>query len=339
MVNFRDPRVVDEAFVAFVKFNHVVDGLYLWEFLTTLDYEWSVIRGQRPYRWTIWIYSVSRIAALLTVILNLLGLDLNREINCQAWITFVWIFAFIGISGGSLLIVLRVFAIWSRNKAIMVFVTSVWGANVAFLIQGVARIRAAWVPVRGTCAMLNIQSTKSTFIVLFATDTILLLTMLVGLLHMRHSDGSTFYLPRLLWKQGVMWILLATIADLLPMIFISLDLNDVFSVMFLMPCLIAMTIGPTRMYRSLTNVNVVNSQHSGQGMNTFKSKPIRSMLEPKRNVLVMPTSRLEVSVQSATEEYPGSQDSSYLTSVNTEPSKCGTSQRHLCSDLEDVEKQ
>jgi hypothetical protein len=26
-----------------------------WEFVTTLDYEWSVIRGHRPYRWTIWV--------------------------------------------------------------------------------------------------------------------------------------------------------------------------------------------------------------------------------------------------------------------------------------------
>ena len=26
-----------------------------WEFLTTLDYEWSVIRKHRAYRWTIWV--------------------------------------------------------------------------------------------------------------------------------------------------------------------------------------------------------------------------------------------------------------------------------------------
>src|SRR5712675_35156 len=26
-----------------------------WEFFTTLDYEWSVIQGSRPYRWTIWV--------------------------------------------------------------------------------------------------------------------------------------------------------------------------------------------------------------------------------------------------------------------------------------------
>ena len=26
-----------------------------WEYFTTLEYEWSVIRGRRPYRWTIWV--------------------------------------------------------------------------------------------------------------------------------------------------------------------------------------------------------------------------------------------------------------------------------------------
>ncbi len=26
-----------------------------WEFVTTLDYEWMVIRRHRPYRWTIWV--------------------------------------------------------------------------------------------------------------------------------------------------------------------------------------------------------------------------------------------------------------------------------------------
>src|SRR6266566_7530518 len=28
-----------------------------WEFVTTLDYEWSVIRRHRPYRWSIWVRS------------------------------------------------------------------------------------------------------------------------------------------------------------------------------------------------------------------------------------------------------------------------------------------
>lgn len=31
-----------------------------WEFFTTLDYEWRVIRGRSPYRWTIWVRNDQR---------------------------------------------------------------------------------------------------------------------------------------------------------------------------------------------------------------------------------------------------------------------------------------
>jgi hypothetical protein len=64
---------------AVVKLWHTVDGLFMcvcrvrkvsghhvthlcilsWEFITTLDYEWSVIQGRRPYRWTIWVSIVN----------------------------------------------------------------------------------------------------------------------------------------------------------------------------------------------------------------------------------------------------------------------------------------
>jgi hypothetical protein len=38
-----------------------------WEFFTTLDYEWDVIRGHRPYRWTIWV------CTLLSGFINVTG--------------------------------------------------------------------------------------------------------------------------------------------------------------------------------------------------------------------------------------------------------------------------
>jgi hypothetical protein len=36
--------------------------MYRWEFVTTLDYEWKVIRGRIPYRRTIWVRSGQRFA-------------------------------------------------------------------------------------------------------------------------------------------------------------------------------------------------------------------------------------------------------------------------------------
>jgi hypothetical protein len=29
--------------------------IFSWDYVTTLDYEWSVIQRRRPYRWTIWV--------------------------------------------------------------------------------------------------------------------------------------------------------------------------------------------------------------------------------------------------------------------------------------------
>jgi hypothetical protein len=55
MVDFQNPTVLEEDFLAVVKFWHVVDGIFIWEFFVTLEYELSIIRGHRPYRWTIWV--------------------------------------------------------------------------------------------------------------------------------------------------------------------------------------------------------------------------------------------------------------------------------------------
>ena len=82
--------------------------MFSWEFFTTLDYDWKVIRGNLPHRWTIWvridrdltlvssatqepgadlfiqqIYFSARVACLVGVILTIVGLDCTARINCQ----------------------------------------------------------------------------------------------------------------------------------------------------------------------------------------------------------------------------------------------------------------
>ena len=78
-----------------------------WEFLTTLEYELGVIRGLRPYRWTIWVssyvqfplthrspgmiwsfavrqvYSLARVSALLMVIFAFVLVGNLGPINCK----------------------------------------------------------------------------------------------------------------------------------------------------------------------------------------------------------------------------------------------------------------
>jgi len=108
MVNFHDPVVelLDHRVEEVLSW--VACGLYIWEFITHLDYEWSVVQGHRPYRWTIWIYSADRLATIIAVIIYLVNLVITTPINCKVLTILQFAFAYMTFSLSSLLIVLRV---------------------------------------------------------------------------------------------------------------------------------------------------------------------------------------------------------------------------------------
>jgi hypothetical protein len=253
MVNYRDPAVVAQDTLALSKLWHVVAGLYFWEFVTTLDYEWSVIQRRRQYRWTIWIYVTTRIATLMAVILCIISVNDTPQINCEVETIFQLIFGYLSIAAASLLIVLRILAIWNKQRVVVAIATGVWGINVIFLILAIVRVRGEWVSAMATCVAANIHVTKLNLIVTPVTDIILLLIMFIGLLHLGFHERSAFGLGRLLWRQGLIWLLVATIAEVLPSVFICLNLNTPFNVMFQIPSMVTLSIAATRIHRGLVD--------------------------------------------------------------------------------------
>jgi len=254
---------------------------------------------------TIWIYSLTRIATLITVILNMIAMDIVSQPNCQALATFGFIFAYVTFACSSLLILLRIIAIWNRNKAVVALATIMWGIDVSLLIHGIIKIRSAWDPAQDSCDNPNVRSNIATIISMFITDILLLVIMLIGLLRMgRHSTGtfSLGRLGRLLWKQGVIWLSLAVVAEVPPLVFVSLDLNDAFNMMFMVPSLITMSVAATRMYRSLADFTsatevIMDSEtphRMGHALLNSKST-LTSSTSPKR---------MEVVVHTAHEQYP-----------------------------------
>jgi len=312
MVNFHDPDIVMSDFSSLLKFWHAVGGLYLWEFFTTLDYEWNVFRGHRPYQRSIWIYSFTRISTLVAVILNMGSVDILTPFNCQVWITFDITFAYMAFVAASLLIVLRIIAIWNKNKAVTAIALGVWVANIAFLIRGIVRLRYEWLPAQGSCVALNPQSSKLNTVSTLVTDVSLLIIMLVGLVRLRGHRSSTFGLGRFLWKQGIVWLLIATVAEVTPVVFISLNLNDAFDLMFQVPSLIIMTIASTRMHRSLVNY-VTGSTTTVQvdPRNGCRAASTTNQMPAPR----IPGSQMEVAVHTTYMQYPPSQTSRHDSSI------------------------
>jgi len=299
MVKFHDPVV--ELLDARVEIiiSTVACGLYVWEFITHLDYEWSVVQGHRPYRWTIWIYSADRLATIIAVIIYLVTLVITTPINCKVLTILQFAFAFMTFSLSSLLIVLRVIAIWNKNKFVVAFAVAVWLSNASCLIYGTTQISAEWVPSEITCGTPNTQSNKLAITAMPVTDIALLLIMLIGLLRLRHRGGGRFDLGRLLWKQGVIYLFVATIAEITPAVFVFLNLNDALDVMFLMPSVITMSIAATRMYRSLADFFF--SADIGNGSD---KPPKRIVTNTKWTTRIPPTpSRMEVTVHTSYEDW------------------------------------
>ncbi|KAH9956532.1 hypothetical protein BC827DRAFT_1270896 [Russula dissimulans] len=255
MVNFRDPVVIAKDRMAVLKLWHIMAGLYLWEFVTTLDYEWSVLRGHRPYRWTMWIYCLTRVAALMAVILNLVSDDVTTPYNCEIETIFGLVFGYLAFISASVLIVLRIIAIWKRQKMIIVIATIIWAINVAFIINGVVRIRSMWVPEAASCLLVtgNVQSAKANLISTLITDTVLLVIMLIGLLRLGFHERGTFGVGRLLWKQGLIWLLITALVEVSMVVFICLNLNDPFNYMLWLTSIVVMTISATRIHRYLAD--------------------------------------------------------------------------------------
>jgi len=187
----------------------------------------------------------------MTVIINLLLLNNVVIINCQVSATFEMVPAYLAVSTASLLLVIRIIAIWNKNLIVTGLAIGIWSVNGSFLILGVSRFRDGWDNFIGSCTTINFQSTKVTMTVAFVTDILLLIIMLVGLFRLGcHRQGS-LATGRFLWNQGVVWIFLATIAGMAPTIFVWLNLNDPLSMIFQIPWLITMSVAAAWMYRSL----------------------------------------------------------------------------------------
>ncbi|KAI0248214.1 hypothetical protein BJV78DRAFT_1355083 [Lactifluus subvellereus] len=183
-----------------VKLDHAIAGIYIWETVFTAGFELDVLRGKRPYRWTIWLYLGTRYCGLLLFILVLVG-ENSGKISCQpfvyansALIAASWSFA-------SLIIVLRVqvipanliilpsschpssrIAIWNRQRLVTFLSVCVWLAGVATMLQG---------------------------------------------------DAFPLLFHRLLMSfKCIIWIALASIAEVPVVVFVILNLNDAWNGMF-----------------------------------------------------------------------------------------------------------
>ncbi|KAK7677697.1 hypothetical protein QCA50_019388 [Cerrena zonata] len=222
--------------------------------------------------------------AELTPILggSLIALDTTQEINCQSLYIFNQLAGNAAVGLASINLALRTMALWGHSLYIVVPLVLVILGHWTLILQGVL-LKAAWVDGTG-CVITHTNNTilAATFIYSMCLDLVVLL--LSGSKLIRHRTNSQ--LTTLLFKDGLIYFIVAFVSNLIATIFMCLNLSSIMSVIFNVPAAIASTIVACRAVRRLSNwastgVHVYSGSRSapyirsnrGPTITTTRSKP------------------------------------------------------------------
>jgi hypothetical protein len=65
------------------RFAMLTAPCHRWEFFTTLDFEWEIFTGRRPWRWSFIVYLTARLLALMATVCDLVGFNLTSMYDCN----------------------------------------------------------------------------------------------------------------------------------------------------------------------------------------------------------------------------------------------------------------
>ncbi|CAD6891754.1 unnamed protein product [Tilletia controversa] len=87
-------------------------GIVIWEYLTTLPWELSVLTGRRPFRKPMVIFFAARYSMWLAIIPNLIQLRTSNTTDCRAVFDVLTVGATLQVVFGQLVFILRCLSIW-----------------------------------------------------------------------------------------------------------------------------------------------------------------------------------------------------------------------------------
>ncbi|KAI0356006.1 hypothetical protein OH77DRAFT_1424304 [Trametes cingulata] len=263
MVDWQSPEEIANDGAAFARFMHVLLGLYIWEFVTSLPFDWQFISGKRKFKWPLIFYFAGRYFLLFALIGIAIALNVTRPVNCQALYTYNQIFGNASVGLASINLSLRTMAVWSQAWYIVGFLVAFILGHWSLLLHGIL-LKAAWIPGQG-CAITSTSNNilAATFIYSMVFDLIVLLLTgaKLGVASVSRKDRSR--IVKLIFEDGLIFFIVAFIANLIATIFMLLNLNAVMSIIANVPAAIASTIVACRVVRRLTNYTTEGAEVFG----------------------------------------------------------------------------
>ncbi|KAJ3969075.1 hypothetical protein EV361DRAFT_372195 [Lentinula raphanica] len=241
---------------ALLKLTHVLMGVYVWEWFLTIDFDWELITGKRPFRWPIAFYFANRYLLFFALIGILISFDTTTKLNCQAIYVFNQLAGNASVGLASINLSLRTLAVYGNSRLLAVILAIAILGHWSLILQAGVLLRAVWNDQSHQCVIVFTNNT-----VLAAT---LIYTMVLDLfvfllnahkLYPRKGSLSSMgesRLGRLLFGDGLVYFFIAFLSNLLATVFMLLNLNSIMTVIFNVPAAICSTIVACRVVRRLS---------------------------------------------------------------------------------------
>ncbi|TFL04719.1 hypothetical protein BDV98DRAFT_525028 [Pterulicium gracile] len=257
MVDWQSPQQMARNGATFERLIHTLLGLYMWEWFISLPFDWSYISGRKKFRWPLIFYFLGRYSLFFALIGIAIALNVTEEIDCQSLYTFNQLAGNAAIGFASVNLSLRTMAVWGQKWYIVVPLVAISLGHWALLLHGIL-LTAEW--TGGACVITNTNAKilASTFIYTMAFDFIVMSLTAIKLVT-PGSGGNVFSnrarskLVGLIFHDGLIFFIIAFLANLIATTFMVLNLNAVMSIIANVPAAIASTIVACRVVRRLAN--------------------------------------------------------------------------------------
>ncbi|EIN14724.1 hypothetical protein PUNSTDRAFT_49408 [Punctularia strigosozonata HHB-11173 SS5] len=264
MVDWNSEAEITQDATVFNNLVHACIGLYLWEWATALQFDWDIATGKRRFRWPMIFYLLNRYSMVGVCIgFAIVQNSHSSTLQCTPLYTYIQFVGDASVALPSLNLAIRTMAVWSDNKILTGALVLVILGHWAILFQGLS-VTAISVPGTGGCAVTH-TNLKISIILFIYTMCFDFVTMLLNAVKLARPRSGHSSLTRLLFTDGLIYFVIAFVANTIATIFMVMNLNAVMSIMFVVPAATASTIVATRAFRRLSNFSQSLNVYSGSG--------------------------------------------------------------------------
>ncbi|KAG1814286.1 uncharacterized protein BJ212DRAFT_362011 [Suillus subaureus] len=271
MVNWTDPGVISKCSSIVEHTNFICLGLYMWEYARSWQVELALICRRMQPRWPLLPYISGRILLLMSMVMICwLSSPTSQNADCHS--AFL-AFAFAGnasIGCSSLNLMLRPFLIWRAFKCIRIFLVLATVGHWIILLR--VMISFSVMKVNGSCGFMVVDHTDmiAMFVYTMGYDILAFALTIIGL----RNTPSSNAMWRTLRKQGITYVLVTCLANIIPSVVASLNLNPSMNVVFAMPASAVSTIASSRIVVAFLDVQSSTSTEE----TSSRDVPLTTML-------------------------------------------------------------